>query len=268
MADGNILTRIVAAKREEVAGRRDRTPVRELESRIAHQEPVRGFARIIRERAALMRPAVIAEIKKASPSQGVIRERFDPAAIAASYERSGAACLSVLTDAGFFQGAGEHLQAARAAAALPALRKDFIIDPWQVYESRALGADCILLIVSILAPERLRELHDLALGLGLDVLVEAHDAAELETALGLAPALVGINNRNLKTFAVDLNTTVNLLPGVPQGLPVITESGIHRREDVARMLSHRVYGFLVGEAFMRAPDPGQALASLFDLPGH
>jgi indole-3-glycerol phosphate synthase len=206
---------------------------------------------------------VIAEVKKASPSKGVLREQFDPAAIAASYERHGAACLSVLTDRQFFQGKLDDLKAARGACSLPVLRKDFMMDPYQIYEARAAGADCILLIVAALTAEKLHELEAAAIELGLSVLVEVHDGAELETALQLKSPLIGINNRNLRTFETTLETTLGLLSRVPGDRLVITESGILKPEDVTRMRAHQVHGFLVGEAFMRAPDPGVELERLF-----
>jgi indole-3-glycerol phosphate synthase len=225
--------------------------------------PARDFAGALRSRISAGRSAVIAEVKKASPSKGVLREQFDPAAIAASYERHGAACLSVLTDRQFFQGSLDNLKAARAACSLPVLRKDFMMDPYQVHEARAAGADCILLIVAALTPEKLRELEDTAVDLGMSVLVEVHDGAELETALQLRSPLIGINNRNLRTFETTLDTTIGLLSRVPADRLVITESGILKPEDVARMRGHQVYGYLVGEAFMRAPDPGVELERLF-----
>ena len=259
----DILTRIVAKKREEVAARKRACDIHELQDRIARQDEPRGFANAIRQSADKRQAAVIAEMKKASPSRGIIREDFDPVAIAQAYEDAGATCLSVLTDSHFFQGADEHLQLARAHSSLPALRKDFILDDWQVHETRALGADCILLIAAILDIRDLHALHDLAQSLGLDVLVEVHDEQELDVALTLAPALVGINNRNLKTFEVSLETTLGLLGRIPDGPCVVTESGIRRKSDVVQMMDSGVYGFLVGEAFMRQPDPGQALADIF-----
>jgi indole-3-glycerol phosphate synthase len=251
----SILQRIVAAKRAEVAAARKKIP----EVRIDAAPAVRDFAGALRAK----RPAVVAEIKRASPSKGLLREAFDPAAIAKSYEAGGAACMSVLTDREFFQGAPEHLAAARSACGLPVLRKDFLIDPYQVYESRALGADCVLLIAACLKDREMRELEKLARGVGMAVLVEVHDEPELERALGLETPLLGINNRNLSTFETRLETTLELLPRVPADRLVITESGILSRADVALMRSHGVHAFLVGEAFMRAKDPGAALAELF-----
>jgi indole-3-glycerol phosphate synthase len=242
-------------------------PFAEVDAAARAQPPVRGFEGALRAKVAAGHAAVIAEIKKASPSRGVIRAQFDPPAIAASYERAGAACLSVLTDAKYFQGADEYLGAARAACRLPVLRKEFILDEYQVAESRALGADAILLIVAALDDARLRGLHACARGYGLDVLVEVHDAAELERALALPDAILGINNRNLRTFNVSLHTTLELLPRIPEGRLVVTESGILAQRDVAQMRRHGVHAFLVGEAFMRAPDPGAALTALFGAPG-
>jgi indole-3-glycerol phosphate synthase len=261
MAD--VLQRIIAAKVEEVARAREARPQPVLEKAARSAAPARDFTGTLRARLDAGRPAVIAEIKKASPSRGVLREKYDPAAIAASYERHGAACLSVLTDGPFFQGSLEHLQQARAACALPVLRKDFTIDPYQVYEARAAGADCILLIVGALEPGRMKELEDTALALGMAVLVEAHDGEELERALALGTPLIGINNRNLRTFETRLETTLDLLDRIPVGRIAITESGILAPDDVKRMRARRVGCFLVGEAFMRAADPGAALAGLF-----
>ncbi|MBT4163152.1 MAG: indole-3-glycerol phosphate synthase TrpC [Gammaproteobacteria bacterium] len=263
MTDENILETIVEKKREEVAVRRREIPVDQLKQQIRAQNHPRGFIDAIRKKTRRRQAAIIAEIKKASPSKGVIREDFNPAAIARSYERSGASCLSVLTDISFFQGADEYLRIAKNETSLPILRKDFVIAPYQVYEARAIAADCILLIVSILKLDELHTLYDLATALGLDVLIEVHDEVELETALTLSPKMVGINNRDLKTFEVNLNTTLDMLSLIPEGVVVVTESGIGQRTDVARMLSNEVYGFLVGEAFMREPDPGQALEFLF-----
>jgi indole-3-glycerol phosphate synthase len=227
----------------------------------------RGFEKALRARIAGAKPAVIAEIKKASPSKGVLRETFDPPAIAASYERAGATCLSVLTDRPFFQGAPEYLVAARAACALPALRKEFIIDEYQVAESRALGADAILLIVAALEDARMAALEACALDYGMDVLVEIHGGGELDRALRLKTPLLGINNRNLRNFSVTLDTTFNLLPRIPKDRLVITESGILTQRDVTMMRDRGVHAFLVGEAFMRAPDPGAALTALFGEQG-
>ncbi len=263
MSDATILGKILTRKGEEVAERRRRRGMAALEDLIAEQGPVRGFADALRERIRNRRPAIIAEVKKASPSKGLIREDFDPAAIAASYEGGGAACLSVLTDVDFFQGADDYLCQARAACTLPVLRKDFTVDPYQVYEARALGADCILLIVAALDQAQLVTLHDLARELGMAVLVEVHDGDELDRALALDTPLIGINNRDLRSFDTSLETTWNLLPRIPNDRLVITESGIHSREDVDAMLARGVYGFLVGETFMRAPEPGKKLGELF-----
>jgi len=249
-----VLEKIIARKFEEVAQRSRQVGLGELEQRAAAAEPVRGFAAALERRVRSKEPAVIAEVKKASPSKGVIRDPFLPAEIAASYETGGAACLSVLTDIDFFQGADEYLQQARAACSLPVIRKDFMIDPYQVVEARALGADCILLIVAALDDVRMHELAAVAKQQGLDVLVEVHDAAELERALRLETPLVGINNRNLHTFEVNLETTLDLLP---------RESGIFNRADVELMEINQVYAFLVGEAFMRAEQPGVELQRLF-----
>ncbi len=259
----DILDRIVARKREEVAERSARVSVRELQARLADASPARGFADALAARLALGQPAVIAEVKRASPSKGVLRADFDPVAIARSYAAGGAACLSVLTDVDFFQGADAYLQQARAACALPVLRKDFIVDPYQVLEARVLGADAILLIVAALDDARLAALAEQAHGLGLDVLIEVHDLDELERALQLPARLLGINNRNLRTFEVSLETTLALHDAVPRDRILVTESGILAPADVARMRAAGVHGFLVGEAFMRAPDPGEALHRLF-----
>ncbi|MFU8838202.1 MAG: indole-3-glycerol phosphate synthase TrpC [Thiohalomonadaceae bacterium] len=259
----DILQRIVERKAEEVAQRCQQLPLSMLQAQLAEADPPRGFVEAMRRRLAAGQAAVIAEVKKASPSKGVIREDFDPAQIARSYARGGAACLSVLTDIDFFQGADTYLQQARAACELPVLRKDFIIDPYQVYEARVLGADCILLIAAVLNDAQLRELAELATGLGMDVLVEVHDAEELARSLPLKLPLVGINNRNLRTFETSLHTTLDLLAAIPAGRIVVTESGIHTAEDVALMRQHAVHSFLVGEAFMRAAEPGEKLAELF-----
>ena len=261
----DILTRIVRHKAGEVAAFSSEVPLAALRERAAAQEPPRGFLDALQARIGRKQAAVVAEIKKASPSRGVIREDFDPGTIAESYARAGATCLSVLTDTEFFQGAGEHLAAAREHCPLPVLRKDFMIDPYQIWESRAMGADCILLIVAALGDARLEELSGLALELGMDVLVEVHDGDELGRALELHAPLIGINNRDLRTFDTRLSTTIDLLPGIPAGHTVITESGIHSREDVNLMERSGVHGFLVGEAFMCAPDPGEALAALFAM---
>jgi indole-3-glycerol phosphate synthase len=262
----DILQRIVAVKREEVASARAGRSLAswraEAESAEARRG-LRGFEAALRSRIAAGRAAVIAEVKKASPSKGVLREHFVPAEIAAGYEAGGAACLSVLTDARFFQGAAAYLQQARAACALPVLRKDFVIDEYQVVEARALGADCVLLIAACLDDAQLADLEAAALALGLAVLVEVHDGGELDRALRLRTPLLGINNRNLRTFEVTLETTLALLPRVPGDRILVTESGILLREDVQRMRDAGVHAFLVGEAFMRAPDPGAALAALF-----
>jgi len=259
----DILRRILAVKAQEVAAAQARLPLAEVQAAARQATPVRDFAGALRSRIASGRPAVIAEVKKASPSKGVLRESFDPVAIAATYERHGAACLSVLTDRQFFQGGLDDLRAARGACSLPVLRKDFMMDPYQVYEARAAGADCILLIVAALEFSRMAELEDVAHRFGMAVLVEVHDGAELDAALKLNTPLLGINNRNLRTFETTLDTTLGLLSRVPDDRLVITESGILKPGDVRRMLDHRVYGFLVGEAFMRAADPGVELERLF-----
>lgn len=261
----DILARILARKREEVAERSARLPLGELQARAQGCAPARDFTAALQTRILRGEPAVIAEIKRASPSKGLLRADFDPAAIARSYEAGGAACLSVLTDRDFFQGATAFLLAARAACALPVLRKDFMIDPYQIWESRQMGADCILLIVAALSDAMLAALEALARGLGLAVLVEVHDAAEMERALRLpASVLIGINNRNLRTFETRLETTWTLMAQVPPGRLIVTESGIHTAADVAAMRARGIHAFLVGEAFMRAPDPGVRLRELFD----
>lgn len=259
----DILEKILATKREEIAVGQARMPLAEMRAQAAVAPAPRDFVGALRVRLDAGRPAVIAEIKKASPSKGVIRADFRPGAIAASYAQGGAACLSVLTDAQYFQGSSEYLREARAACGLPVLRKDFIIDPWQVYEARAMGADAILLIVAALEPPAMQDLEALAMELGMAVLVESHDAAELDAALSLKTPLMGINNRNLRTFEVSLDTTLALLPRIGAERIVVTESGILAPADVARMRSHGVNAFLVGEAFMRAADPGAELARLF-----
>ena len=259
----DILERIVAAKREEIALAKARRGQVSLRREAEGRRDLRGFEAALRAQVAAGRAAVIAEVKKASPSKGVLREHFVPADIAASYELGGAACLSVLTDERFFQGCEAYLKQARAACALPVLRKDFIVDAYQVFEARAMGADCILLIAACLDNALMADLEAQAQALGMAVLVEVHDAAELDRALRLATPLVGINNRNLRTFEVSLDTTLALLPRVPAERLLITESGILAPADVRRLRGAGVAAFLVGEAFMRAPDPGAALAQLF-----
>jgi indole-3-glycerol phosphate synthase len=259
----DVLERIVAVKRAEVAAAKRRLAPAEVE-RLARAAPAaRDFTGALRAKIAAGRAAVIAEVKKASPSKGVLRADFDPVSIAKSYEKGGAACMSVLTDKEFFQGSEEHLKAARAACRLPVLRKDFMLEPYQVFESRALGADCILLIAAALPGGAMCELEAIAAGLGMAVLVEVHDGSELDAALELKTPLLGINNRNLRTFETKLETTLDLLPRVPAGRLVVTESGILAPPDVARMRASSVHAFLVGEAFMRAADPGVALQQLF-----
>ena len=258
-----ILENIVARKYEEVKENRAKVSLDELQRLAASADAPRGFAQALRTRAATQQPAVIAEVKKASPSKGVIRENFNPAEIAASYQQGGAACLSVLTDIDFFQGSPDYLKQARAACDLPVIRKDFLVDPYQVVEARAMGADCVLLIVASLEDGQMAELNAAAVEQGLDVLVEVHDAAELERALQLDTPLVGVNNRNLHNFEVSLNTTLELLPQIPADRLAVTESGILTQDDVQLMLDNGVYSFLVGEAFMRAEDPGAELKRLF-----
>jgi indole-3-glycerol phosphate synthase len=258
-----ILENIVARKYQEVKENRARISLDELQRLAASADAPRGFAQALRDRAAARKPAVIAEIKKASPSKGVIRENFNPAEIAASYQQGGATCLSVLTDIDYFQGSPEYLKQARAACSLPVIRKDFLVDPYQVVEARAMAADCILLIVASLEDGQMAELNATAVELGMDVLVEVHDAAELDRALRLDTPLVGVNNRNLHNFEVSLNTTLELLPQIPADRLAVTESGILTRADVELMLDNSVYSFLVGEAFMRVEDPGAELQRLF-----
>lgn len=259
----DILNKILATKREEVAAGLDKTSLEAMRDLALSQPDCRDFIGSIVKKVDADQPAVIAEIKKASPSKGVIRENFDPAAIAKSYEKGGAACLSVLTDSQYFQGSTAYLQQARAACKLPVLRKDFMIDPYQVYEARAMGADCILLIAAALDLGQLQTLELTAHNLGMAVLVEVHNAEELNLALQLETPLLGINNRNLRTFEVSLQTTLELLEDIPEDRFVVTESGIFTPEDVALMRSHDVHGFLVGEAFMRQDDPGAELARVF-----
>ncbi len=259
----DILNKILARKTEEIAERKSKISLAELEARLPDALPVRGFVKSLQLKMAQQLPAVIAEIKKASPSKGVIRENFQPAEIAQQYQKGGAACLSVLTDVDFFQGADDYLIAARNACELPVIRKDFIIDSYQVIEARAMGADCILLIVAALDQSKLKSLYQQATELGLDVLVEVHDDEEMTRALELDLPMVGINNRNLRTFETSLYTTLQMLNRVPDDCFVVTESGIHTREDVRFMRDHQVNAFLVGEAFMRADDPGLALQQIF-----
>jgi len=262
----DILRRIVAVKHEELAllrRQRSLASLREEAESAERRADLRDFEAALRAQIAAGRSAVIAEIKKASPSKGVLRANFEPAAIAQSYARHGAACLSVLTDAQFFQGSVAYLQQARAACALPVLRKDFMVDEYQVFEARAMGADCILLIAACLDDAQMADLEAVAQSLGLAVLVEVHDGAELDRALRLKTPLVGINNRNLRTFEVTLDTTLGLLDRVPAERLLVTESGILAAADVQTMRAANVHAFLVGEAFMRAPDPGEALAALF-----
>lgn len=264
----DILQRILDRKAEEIAERSARVPLDALRARLADAPPARGFAAAVEAKRAAGLPAVIAEVKKASPSKGVIRADFDPPAIACSYEAGGAACLSVLTDIDFFQGADAYLQQARAACALPVLRKDFTVDVYQIVEARVLGADCILLIVSALDDAQLSSLYRDAMAIGLDVLVEVHDADELARALAMPAVdgrlpLIGVNNRNLRTFEVSLETSLALKAAMPEGRALVTESGIATRDDVERMRAAGIDAFLVGESFMRDPEPGVALQRLF-----
>lgn len=259
----DILKKILATKVEEVAGAVAQRPLAEVRAQAKDASPTRGFAEAILRRVQVGHSAVIAEIKKASPSKGVIRPDFRPADIAVSYEKHGAACLSVLTDVPYFQGSPDYLKAARAACALPVLRKDFLVDPYQVYEARAMGSDAILLIVSALSLGQMQEMEGIAQELGMSVLVESHDAGELDVALQLQTPLMGINNRSLRTFEVSLDNTLSQLGRIPAGRVVVTESGILGPADVATMRQHQVNAFLVGEAFMRATDPGEELAKLF-----
>jgi indole-3-glycerol phosphate synthase len=264
----DILNKILDVKADEIRAAKKHQDLaslrRDVESNAEARTQIRGFEASLRSKIAAGKAGVIAEVKKASPSKGVLREDFHPADIAISYAQHGAACLSVLTDERFFQGAPDYLKQARAACSIPVLRKDFMVDPYQVYQARAWGADCILLIVAALDHGLMRELEACAHEIGMDVLVEVHDAAELEAALALKTALLGINNRNLRTFETTLDTTINLLPRIPESKLVITESAIRTRDDVQRMRDHAVHAFLVGEAFMRASDPGAELAQLFN----
>ncbi len=259
----DVLEKILAAKVDEVAAARRMRSEADLLREAEARQDVRGFGNAIEQAIDDGRAAVIAEIKRASPSKGVIRPDFDPVAIAGSYAAHGAACLSVLTDVQFFQGSQHYLRQARAACALPVLRKDFLVDTYQVVDARAMGADCVLLIVAALAPAQLRELEACAMSLGMDVLIEVHDPAELDVALTLQSPLLGINNRNLRTFEVSLDNTLNLLGQIPEGRRVITESGIATPDDVRHMREHGVHAFLVGETFMRATEPGEELQRLF-----
>ena len=265
----DILTAIIESKRELVAARKAALPLAALKAQLADSPaaPPAGFYRAIRRAVEQGRPAIIAEIKKASPSKGVIRADFDPARLAETYAQAGAACLSVLTDERYFQGADEHLRQAKAAARLPVLRKDFIIDPYQIYEARALGADCVLLIVAAVEDGRLRELAATAAELGMDALVEVHNREELERGMMLRAPLIGINNRDLRTFETSLQTTLGLLPDVFPDRTVVTESGIRNREDIALMRGHDVHAFLIGETLMGAEDPGEKLRELLDPGG-
>lgn len=263
MSKSNILDKINTRKREEVAAAKAHVSMEALVEQARAQVLAKDFVGALIQKAKRQESAVIAEIKKASPSKGVIRENFDPVAIAKSYQQHGATCLSVLTDVDFFQGSLDYLRAVRAAVDLPIIRKDFIVDEYQVVEARAAGADAILLIVASLDDAQLMHLYQTATDWGMSVLVEVHDADELARALKLPLTLVGINNRNLKTFDVTLQTTIDLLASIPAHVTVVTESGILSAADVALMHQHQVYGFLVGEAFMRADEPGEALASLF-----
>ena len=259
----DILDRIIAVKQDEVAALMQQKPLSAMRVDAESRVLTRDFVGALRSKIALGKPAVIAEIKKASPSKGVLRSDFMPADIAQSYAESGAACLSVLTDKQFFQGSLEYFKQSRASCSLPALRKDFIIDPYQIYESRVIGADCILLIAAVLDDVQMKDMEAMAMALDMAVLVEVHDAAELERSLKLKTPLIGINNRNLKTFEVSLDTTLGLLRQVPEDRILVTESGISTTQDVKRMRDGKVHAFLVGEAFMRAEDPGLALAALF-----
>lgn len=259
----DILAKILDIKKIEIATARQMRSESDMLREAKSRKDLRGFARALEEKIAQGKPGIIAEIKKASPSRGVIRENFNPVEIATSYAAHGAACLSVLTDVQFFQGSYDYLRQARAACTLPVLRKDFMIDPYQIIHARAIGADCILLIAAALSPQQLREFEGVATELGMDVLVEVHDRAELDIALDLNTSLLGINNRNLRSFETSLQTTLDLLSAVPDGKRVITESGILTPDDVKLMRDNKVDAFLVGEAFMRAPEPGVALQNLF-----
>ncbi|HEY9017284.1 indole-3-glycerol phosphate synthase TrpC [Thiomicrospira sp.] len=263
MSRPTILNKIIERKFAEISAQWPSISLDQMKEFAQQADAPRGFVKAMQAKLAAGQSAVIAEIKKASPSKGVLRDPFDPVAIAKSYEQHGAACLSILTDVDFFQGSREYLEQARAAVSLPVIRKDFMVEPYQVYEARAMGADCILLIVAALDNEKMAELAELAQSLGMDVLIEVHDAEELERALAIDLPLIGINNRNLHNFEVSLQTTLDLLDAIPQERIVVTESGIFTPEDVALMRDHKVNSFLIGEAFMRAHDPGEALSQLF-----
>ncbi len=263
MSTPTVLKKIVERKFEEITERQQKVSLAQLQAKIPTLPPTRGFAKAIAAQVGKQQPAVIAEVKKASPSKGVIREDFQPQQIAQSYERGGATCLSVLTDIDFFQGSDSFLQEARSAVSLPVIRKDFMVDAYQIYESRVLGADCVLLIVACLSAEKLSELHALAVEIGLDVLIEVHDEKELELALTLDNTLIGINNRDLHNFNTSLDTTFRLQALIPDDRIVVTESGIHTAVDVQSMRDKGILAFLVGEAFMRADEPGQCLQELF-----
>ncbi len=259
----DILNKILRDKAREVVERAERVSLPELSRKVEQLPATRGFATVLREHIQTGKPGIIAEIKKASPSKGVIREDFNPAQIAQSYAENGASCLSVLTDEKYFHGHADYLKQARAACSLPVLRKDFIVDAYQIYEARDMGADAILLIAAALGDPMMQDLEQTAMALGLDVLVEVHNEQELERALMLQTPLLGINNRNLRTFETSLQTTLSMLSQIPEDKVVISESGIHDREDVALLQAQKVNGFLIGEAFMRAADPGAALSTLF-----
>ncbi len=259
----DILNKILAVKAQEVAAAKPDKPLHQTRLEAEQAGPVRDFIGAIRSKIGAGQPAVIAEIKKASPSKGILRADFSPATIAASYAKFGAACLSVLTDEQFFQGSASYLQEARSACDLPVLRKDFIVDEYQIYQARAMGADAVLLIVAALLPKQLQTFESLAHSLGMSVLVEVHDSAELKVALQLSTPLIGINNRDLRTFEVSLQTTIDMLSRIPEDRIVVTESGILTADDVALMRKNQVHAFLVGEAFMRADDPGAELARVF-----
>ena len=259
----DILKKILSRKKEEIVERSENLSLDDLKKYAEHASPVRGFIAAIEKRLAENKAAVISEIKKASPSKGVLRENFNPSEIAKTYEANGATCLSVLTDADFFQGSENFLKQARSVCSLPVLRKDFIIDPYQVYEARMINSDCILLIVAALDDDRLKELLSLAHDLEMDVLMEVHDEQEMQRALATDARLIGVNNRSLHTFETSLQTTLSMLEMVPKDRILVTESGIHTQQDVKLMRDNNVHTFLVGEAFMRADDPGEKLAELF-----